>query len=254
MTVRLSPHNVSRILSDYFHGVSQATIAGRSGVDQSTVSLYASRFKRLASQIGILGAGKEFGMFNEVDALRSLSVELAKTKLTVEEAREGHRIMQLFLDMGVPPGRHADLVGLCRKIGEPVFIKASLELVKIEKETGTDYEEMVRKARRLALELHSMDKKLKGMQTDMASTDRILAERKRESSEIEKKLARLRRDAEAEQETLGNRLTIRKRKLKIDEQQLAEFTSMKADLAKSGITLSTLAKLAKEFTNGGTKG
>ncbi len=253
MTVRLSPHSVSRILSDYFHGVPQATIAGRSGVDQSTVSLYASRFKRLASQIGILGAGKEFDMFNEVDALRSLSVELAKAKLTVEESREGLRIMRLFLDMGVPPERHADLVGLCRKIGEPAFIEASLELAEIEKEAGTDYEEIVRKARRLARELHSRDKKLKGLQTDLASTDRILAERKKGSSEVEKKLAKLRRDAEAEEKTLGNRLTIRKKKLKIDEQQLAEFTSMKADLAKSGMTLSTLTKLAKEFANGSTK-
>lgn len=253
MTVRLSPHSVSRILGDYFHGVSQTTIAGRSGADQSSVSIYASRFKRLASQIGILGAGKEFGVFNEVDALRSLSVELAKAKLTVEESREGLRIMRLFLDMGVPPERHADLVGLCRKIGEPAFIEASLELVKIEKETGIDYEEMVRKARRLAQELYSRDKKLKGLQTDLASTDRILAERKKESSEIEKKLARLRRDAEAEEKTLRNELTIRKRKLKIDEQQLAELTSMKADLAKSGITLPTLTKLAKEFTNGNTK-
>ena len=253
MTVRLSPHKVSKILSDYFHGVPQTTIARMSGVDQSSVSIYASRFRSLASEIGILGAGKEFGVFTEVDALRSLSVELAKAKLMVEEAREGLRIMRLFLDMGVPPERHADLVGLCSKIGEPAFIEASLELVQIEKEESIDYEEMVRKARRLAQELHSRDKKLKGLQTGLASTDRILTERKKESSEIEKKLARLRRDAEAEEKTLENRLTIRKRELKIDEQQLAEFTSMKADLAKPGIAFSTLMKLAKEFTNGSTK-
>ena len=186
MTVRLSPHNVTRILSGYFHGVPQTTIARMSGVDQSTVSIYASRFRSLASRIGILGAGKEFGVFNEVDALRSLSVELAKAKLPVGEAREGLRIMQIFLDMDVPPGRHADLVGLCRKIDEPAFIEASLELVKIEKEAGIDYEEMMRKARRLARELHSKDKKLKGLQTALASIDRILTERKKESSEIEK--------------------------------------------------------------------
>ena len=131
MTVRLSPYKVLRILSDYFHGVPQIRIARMSGVDQSTVSIYASRFRNLAGEIGILGAGKEFGVFDEVNSLRSLSVELAKTKLTLEGAREGSRIMRLFLDMGVPPERHADLVGLCRKIAEPAFIEAALELAKI---------------------------------------------------------------------------------------------------------------------------
>lgn len=253
MTVSLSPHNVSRILSDYFHGVPQTTIARMSGVDQSTVSIYASRFKRLASQIDILGAGKEFGVFNEVDALRSLSVELAKAKLTVEEAREGLRIIRLFLDMGVPPEGHADLVGLCRKIDEPAFIEASLELVKIEKEAGIDYEEMVRKARRLAQELNSKDRKLKRLQNDLASTDRILTERKKDSSEIQKKLVKLRRDTEAEEKELESRLTRRKTALKVEEQQLAEFASLKAALAKSGMTIPTVIELAKEFTNGRTE-
>ncbi|GAJ22402.1 unnamed protein product, partial [marine sediment metagenome] len=105
-----------------------------------------------------------------------MSVELAKAKLTVEEAREGLRIMRLFVDMGVPPERHADLVGLCRKIAEPAFVEASLELAKIEKKAGIGYEEMVPRARRLAQELHSKDVKLKGLQANLTSADMLLAE------------------------------------------------------------------------------
>jgi len=253
MTVRLSPHKVSRILSDYFHGVPQSTIARMSGVDQSTVSIYASRFRNLAGEIGILGAGKEFGVFDEVNSLRSLSVELAKTKLTVEGAREGSRIMRLFLDMGVPPERHADLVGLCRKIAEPAFVEASLELAKIEKKAGIGYEEMVQRARRFAQELHSKDGKLKGLQANLTSADRLLAERRNEISEAENKLAKLRRDAKSEEKTLKDRLTRVKTELKVGERRLAEFASLKADLAKSGMTISTLIKLAREFTSGCTK-
>ncbi len=253
MTVRLSPHKVSGILSDYFHGVSQSTIARVRGVDQSSISIYASRFRNLASRIVILGAGKEFGVFDEVDSLRSLSVELAKAKLTVEESREGLRIMRLFVDMGVPPERHADLVGLCRKIAEPAFVEASLELAKIEKKAGIGYEEMVQRARRLAQELHSKDGKLKGLQANLTSAERLLAERKKEVSEAENKLAKFRRDTGAEEKELESRLTRVKTGLKVNERRLAEFANLKADLAKSGMTISTLIKLAKEFTHGGIK-
>ena len=53
MTVRLSPHKVSRIMRYYFTGISQSEIAGKAGVDQSTVSIYSSRFKEVAAQTGL---------------------------------------------------------------------------------------------------------------------------------------------------------------------------------------------------------
>lgn len=86
MTVQLSPHKVSKILRDYFRGLPQTKIAKEAGVDQSSISHYASRFKGTAAEYGLLAAGKEYQVFNEVESLRSLSVELYKSKLTAEEA------------------------------------------------------------------------------------------------------------------------------------------------------------------------
>jgi transposase len=51
MTVRLSDHRVSLVLRYIFQGCSQKAIARKVGAEQSTVSLWFSRFKVRASQI-----------------------------------------------------------------------------------------------------------------------------------------------------------------------------------------------------------
>ena len=96
MTVELSPQKVSKILYYFFTGVLQPAIAKKTGVNQSTVSRYASRLKALADEIGLIPAAKEFGIMHEVDSLRSLAVELSNNKLTVEEAKEGSAILKLY--------------------------------------------------------------------------------------------------------------------------------------------------------------
>ena len=76
MTVQLSPHKISKILRGYFRGLPQTKIAKEARVDQSSISHYASRFKNMATEYGLLAAGKEYQVMNEVESLRSLSVEL----------------------------------------------------------------------------------------------------------------------------------------------------------------------------------
>ena len=115
MTVRLSRHKISRILKYYFRGMPQPVIAHRAGVDQSTVSLYASRFKGTASEVGLLAAGREFNVFKEIDELRSLSVELLKVNLTAEDAREGVKIIRAFNKLGIGSDQHIKLIQACKK-------------------------------------------------------------------------------------------------------------------------------------------
>jgi hypothetical protein len=253
MTVRLSPHKVSRIMADFFSGVPQNTIARRRGVDQSTVSIYASRLRTLANEIGILQAGKEFGVLKEVDSLRSLSVELAKVKLTVEDALEGVRIAKLFGEIGVPRCRHAELVRLCGEIGDPAFIEASLELIKVERDSGMGYGEVVQQSIALCRELTSKRNELEGVRAKLNSTNRLLAKKKKEVAEEEAKLAGIRRDYESEKRGYEDRLIRMRTESKFREDELAEFADLKARLAKLGVTFSTLIKLAKEFTHEQTK-
>jgi len=158
MTVRLSPQKVSKILRNYFSGMSQCEIAKKAVVDQSTVSIYSSRFKQRAAEVGLLAAGKEFGVFNEINALRSLSAELSKYSLTVEEANQGLKIMRTFITLGIALDQHTTLIKVCGKIADPSFVQAALKLTRIETECNMSYEEVVSRFERVTLELPSTEK------------------------------------------------------------------------------------------------
>ena len=110
MTAKLSPQKVAKILRHYFRSYPQVKIAKKSGGDQSSVSLYATRFKERAEEVGLLAAGKEYGIMEEVEALRSLAVELHKDKLSVDEGKAGMETIKTFTKLGVSPSERMTLV------------------------------------------------------------------------------------------------------------------------------------------------
>ncbi len=132
MTVQLSPHKISRIYRYYFKGETQPVIARKVGVDQSTVSLYASAFKEMAEDIGLTAAGEEFEVFIEVDGLRSLAVELYKAKLTAEDAKQGLEIINKFSKLGVNPDKHSAIINTCKKVDDPRFIHCAIRFMEIQ--------------------------------------------------------------------------------------------------------------------------
>ncbi len=125
MTVQLSSHKISKILRVYFQGQPQTEIAKKTRVDQSSVSHYASYFKETATQIGLLAAGKEYQIVDEVTSLRRLAVELYNSKLTVVEAQQGHEIIKAFLKLGVSPEQHLSLVKVCQEVTKLGFCPGS---------------------------------------------------------------------------------------------------------------------------------
>jgi len=132
MTVKLSQQKISRLLKYYFAGMTQPATAQKLGIDQTSVSLYAKRFNERAAEIGLLAAAKEYNVYKEVSELRNLSVEMQKYNLTTEDAREGVGIIKAFSKLGVPTDQHTKLIQVAKKIDNPGFINASLELVRIE--------------------------------------------------------------------------------------------------------------------------
>lgn len=161
MTVQLSPQTVSKIMRLFFSGVPQPVIAIRAGVDQSTVSLYASRFRNMVGKVGLLTAGKEFRVFNEVDSLRSLSVEMTKADLTVEDCRKGMNIIKAFSKLGIAPDQHTALVKVCKHVNDPGFVQAALKLSKTEAENSMSYKEVIARFEKAISELPPTEKKLK---------------------------------------------------------------------------------------------
>jgi len=247
MTVRLSPQKVSKIMRCYFTGVHQPSIAKKVRVDQSTVSLYASRFKERVKEVGLLTAGKEFGVLEEVDALRSLSVELSEANLTAEDARQGLKIMRAFIRLGVDPEQHATLIKVCGKIADPGFVQATLKLTKIETEGNMTYEEVISRFETVTSELPPAENRLRGIQAKLKSLNSLIAQRNSELTNLEAQLVQLRKGAKAKEAKLEQEFDIKMKKLNVQYKEVEEVAALKAELAKKGLNLKTVLKLAKEF-------
>lgn len=254
MTVRLSPQKVSKILRNYFSGVPQCDIAKKAAVDQSTVSIYSSRFKQRGSEVGLLAAGEEFEVFNEINALRSLSAELFKNKLTVEEANQGLKIMKAFMKLGIRAEQHTTLVKLCREVDEPGFIQAALKLNKIETEGNMSYEEAVSRFERVSSELPSMENKLGKIQSELKSLSDLIAKRNQELTNVEAHLAQLQKDTKAKQAKLQQDFENKKKELNIKSEEVREVAKLKAELGTQGLDIPTLVRLAKEYSYGSPQG
>jgi len=249
MTVKLSPQKVAKILRYYFSGIPQMKIAKKSGVDQSSISIYATRFKERVSEVGIIVAGKEYGLMEEVDALRSLSVELHKTKLTVDEAKEGIKIIKAFIKLGISPVEHMTLVKVCKEVNNPGFVNAALKLVKIESDGNTSYEEVVSGFQEMTLHLPVLEKQIENRNADLNSINSNLADKKQELASLKEKLSKLKKLAEDTLADTEQEISTKMKEAKVTEREIEEIAKLKADLDKKGLDISTLVKLAEEVGN-----
>lgn len=248
MTVKLSPQKVAKILRCYFRGLPQMKIAKKSGVDQSSISLYATRFKERVSEVGIIAAGKEYGLMEEVDALRSLSVELHKAKLTVDEAKEGVKIEKAFIKLGISPAEHMTLVKVCKEINDQGFINASLKLAKIESDNNISYEEVVSGFQKMTSQLPLLEKQLENRNTGLNSINNNLADKKQEMASLNESLAKLKKLAEDTLAQMEQKVSAKMEDAKVTEKEIEEIAKLKADLDKQGLDIPTLVKLAKEVS------
>lgn len=253
MTVRLSPHKVSKILREYFSGTPQLKIAKVAAVDQSSISHYASRFTERAAEVGILAAGKEYHVLNEVEALRSLSVELYKSKLTVEEAKQGHNIIKAFLQLGISPEQHTVLIKVCKEVGDPVFIHAALKLNKIEQSNHLSYEEAVLGFEKITTQLPMVAKQLEVTQAELESFSSTLAEKKLELISLEEHVAQCQKEANVRKTKIEQELAVKMEQLNVKNDEVEKVATLKVDLAEQGLDIPTLIKLGKEFSHESSK-
>ncbi len=249
MTVRLSPQKVAKILRYYFSGLPQIKIAKKSGVDQSSVSLYATRFKERVSEVGILAAGKEYGVMEEVDALRSLSVELQKAKLAVDEAKEGAKIIKAFIKLGISPTEHMTLVKVCKEINDHGFINAALKLAKIESDSNISYEEVVSGFQEITFQLPVLEQEIESRNAELNSINSNLADKKQELENLEETLAKLKKLAEDTLAQTKQEISTKMKDAKVTEEEITQIAKLKVDLDKKGLDISTLVKLAEEVGN-----
>jgi vacuolar-type H+-ATPase subunit I/STV1 len=238
----------------YFGGMPQPDIAKRVGADQSTISIYASRFRHRAAEVGLLTAGKEFGVFNEVDALRSLSVELTKASLTVQEAKKGLEIVKTFAKFGIGPDQHTALVKACKAVGDPGFVEAAVKLSKLEAENNLSYEDVMARFENASSKLASTEKGLDEAQAKLKSLTTSQAQRQEELASVEGYLVQLKNEAKTQEAKLNQELEVKMKHLRVKQAEAEELSRLKTQLGKQGLDIPTLIKLAQEFGYGNAKG
>jgi hypothetical protein len=247
MTVQLSPHKVSKIIRGYFRGLPQTKIAKEAGVDQSSISHYATRFKEMAAKYGITAAGKEYQVLNEVESLRSLSVELYQSKLTMEEARQGHNVIKAFLKLGINQERHFNLIEVCHKVGNPGFIEAALKLSQIEAQTGMGYHQIASGFEKAQKQLPQLEEKIAEAKAELKSLSDGVLKNKQELARREEYLKKYQNEVKAKEAQLEKELLAKMKQLEVEKKEVEEVAALKAKLIEKGLNLQTLLKLAKEF-------
>ncbi|MBI2853087.1 MAG: hypothetical protein HYX84_08360, partial [Chloroflexi bacterium] len=247
MTVQLSPHKVKKILRGYFAGVPQISIARGAEVDQATVSHYATRFRKTAARMGIIAAAKEYGVLNEVDGLRSLSVELNKSRLSVREATKGHDIVRAFLKLGVKPEEHLTLLKVCREVGDPDFVRVAVKLVQIESQTGIPGDELVSRYEQAQARLPVLEANIARRQAELKSVNDELSQNKQALAAQRKEFEQYQKDVKARETEMDTGLAAKMAELAVKKEETEGAAVLKSILSQKGLSLETLIKLAQEF-------
>ncbi|MBA7564317.1 hypothetical protein ES708_05980 [subsurface metagenome] len=250
MSVRLSQQKVTRLLKYYFAGMTQPVIAQKLGIDQSSVSLYAKRFSERAAEIGLLKAAKEYNVYKEVSELRNLSVEMHKLNLTSNDAKKGTAILRAFDRLNVQPEQHSQLIQVCKKINDPEFVKAALELARIEKTENISYERVIPKFETILLQLPLKQNELAQTQTQLNSFNRSMIERKRDLKNVNTRLKQVQDNARVKREGLERDYEVRRQQLQVYQGELETVVEVKAVLKKDDLDIETFALIVKEYRSG----
>ncbi len=231
----------------YFVGLPQVIIAKRAGIDQSTVSKYVSVFEEMAAEVGLLAAGKEFNMFQEISELRSLSVELLKVDLTVVDAQRGLNIFRAFHRMGVEPEQHTLLIKVCKEVRDPDFVKAAIELTNIENTTRMNFHQAIERLQEVSTQLPPLEDRIEDREKKCKLIEANIKKRLQEQADLDRVLSQSREEVEKVIREREAKLSKKMKQLNVKEIEVSEVATLKAVLAKQALDIPTLVKLAKEF-------
>jgi len=85
------------------------------------------------------------------------------------------------------------------------------------------------------------------IQTKLKSLNSLIAQRNSELTNVEAHLVQLRKEAKVKEAKLEQEFDIKMKKLNVQYKEVEEVAALKAELAKKGLNLKTVLKLAKEF-------
>ncbi len=250
MSVKLSRLKITKMFRYYFAGLTQTLIAQKLGVDQSTISLYAKEFNEKAAKIGLLETAKEYGVYTEVNELRNLAVELHNKNQTPEETRIGINIYYSFNKLKVPTEHHLQLIQVCKRINDPAFVSAAVEVSKLEKGKGISCEEAVPYLENVYTQIQTKKKEFEQIQVKFNSLTRSVKQVESEFGNSVSKHNRFKENAKAEREKLERDYQARTKQWQVFDEELKAVAFIKQELAKDGLDIPTFEVIVKEYRDG----
>ncbi len=174
-------------------------------------------------------------------------MELYKSKLTVEEARQGHNILKAFLKLGINPEKHLNLVEICKKIEDPGFVEATKKLSQIETQTGMRYHQITTGFEKAQKQLPQLEDKIAEAKTELKSISDGVLKNKQELTRQEDHLKKCQNEVKAKEAQLEKDLLAKMKQLEVEKKEVEDVAVLKAELTKKGLSLKTVVNIAKEF-------
>jgi len=184
MAPKLSPQTASKIMVLLFQGKTEDQIAHKLNIDQTTVTKYKGKLKELVQQVGITKASEEFGVAGIVDALHSLSVELADNHMTVAESRVGLRMSLLLEKYGIDQDEYGACIKALKRMQDEGFIVTVIKLCKLGESSGLSAEEIVANATSEYKELLKYQQANKDLSLELKASAGMIATAKQELAGI----------------------------------------------------------------------
>jgi chromosome segregation ATPase len=160
MPARISPQKESLIMTLFLRGVNEKEIAKEVRVSQSTVSTVVSRLKDDPPRIS-----RDPTLSHLVDELRSLSVDLRNTGITVEQAKSACGTTEELKRLGISPAILPGVIEVYRKISpddhsKEAFAKATIEMISLQQKYKETFEGVVSLLKSAHEELTRVSKQL----------------------------------------------------------------------------------------------
>jgi chromosome segregation ATPase len=219
MPSRIRPEKESQIIKLHLQGASQTKIAQTVDVSQSTVSEVTSRFKKDVRETGLEAASASRGVSDVVGELRSLSADLRKAGVAVNEAKRGCRLKEELDKIGADFDMLDSLLAVYTKITPkefPIqeFTEATVQMVRLEKEFGTTYKNILSEYKDKHTRLNTLKEEIKNKGGELTDITRrkteAEADLKRRLDEKRTTLVRVDRSLETEKKLGEAGLSIEK--------------------------------------------
>jgi len=174
-------------------------------------------------------------------------VELFKSKLTLEEARQGHNIIKAFLKLGINPEKHLNLIDIYKKVEDPGFTEAALKLSQVEAQTGMGYHQITSVFEKAQKQLPQLEEKIAEARAELKSINGGVLKNKQELAGQEEYLKKYQNEVKVKVAQLEKELLAKMKQMEVEKKEVEEVATLKAELIKKGLNLQTVLKLAKEF-------